>query len=173
MLSSLNFHPIFLIVVGLLLALFGYKIQKITLSLVCFLLGYSLANLVTPNFITDNTIIIVINIIVGILVSGLGIKLEKLAIGASVAYLVYISLSSYTGILPFDMTPAIQAAIALAGGIAAMLLIKPVLIIVTSIGGVSILLNGLATYITIPSNLYLIVLLVVILLCALIQFKTN
>ena len=29
MLSGINFHPIFLIVVGLLLALFGYKIQKI------------------------------------------------------------------------------------------------------------------------------------------------
>ena len=70
MLSGINFHPIFLIVVGLLLALFGYKIQKIVLTLMCFLLGYSLANLVTPNFLDDNLIIVIINSVIGILVSG-------------------------------------------------------------------------------------------------------
>lgn len=173
MLSGINFHPIFLIIVGLLLALFGYKIQKIVLTLMCFLLGYSLANLVTPNFLDDNLIIVIINSVVGILVSGLGIKLEKFAVGASVAYLVYISISSYAGIIPFEMTPVIEAAISLAAGIAAMLLIKPILILATSVGGVSVFLSGLATYVTIPSNIYLIVLLVVIALCALIQFKTN
>ena len=173
MLSGINFHPIVLIVVGLLLAVLGYKIQKITLKLVCFSLGYTLASLVTPNFTNNEVIIIVINSLAGILVSGLGIKLEKLAIGASVGYLVYISLASYSNILPFDMTPVIQAAISLAGGIAAMLLIKPVLILATSIGGASILLSGVVNYVTIPNNIYLIILLVVIALCAIIQFKTN
>lgn len=173
MLSGINFHPIFLIVVGLLLALFGYKIQKIALTLMCFLLGYTLANLVTPNFLDDNLIIIIINSVVGILVSGIGIKLEKFAIGSSVAYLVYISLSSYAGIIPFEMTPIIEIAISLAAGIAATLLIKPVLILVTSIGGISMFLCGLATYVTIPSSIYLIVLLIVIALSTIIQFKTN
>ena len=173
MLSGINFHPIFLIVAGILLALFGYKIQKIVLTLASFALGFTLSNAIMPNIINDNTIVLVFNIVIGILISGIGLKLEKFAIGSAVAYIAYLSLDTYANILPFDLTPIIQAAISLAVGITAMLLIRPILIITTSIGGVSILLSGLSNYIEIPNNIYLIILIVAIALCALVQFKTN
>ena len=173
MLNNLTFHPILLIVVGALLALFGYKIQKLTLSLVCFLLGYTISNAICPHFITDSTIITIVNIVVGIIIASLGFKIEKLAVSATVAYLVYTSIASFAGIIPFELTETIKAVIALICGIASLLLIRPILIIVTSLGGASILLNGVSTYITIPNEYYLIVLIVVFALCALIQFKTN
>lgn len=173
MLNGITFHPIVLIVVGALIALFGYKIQKFTLTLICFALGYTLSNALIPNLISDQTIIIIINIVVGIIFGGLGLKVEKLAVGLSVAYLVYTSLATYAGYIPFEMTQGIQLIIALVCGIAALLVIRPILILSTSIGGSSILLSGLVSYIAIPNNIYFIVLVLVIIFCSIIQFKTN
>ena len=115
----------------------------------------------------------IVNVIAGIIIASLGFKLEKLAVAGTVAYLVYTSLTTYAGIIPYEMTNVIKLIASLVCGMVAMLLIKPILIITTSIGGISILLSGLVTYITIPSNIYLIVLICAILLSTIIQFKTN
>ena len=171
MLNSI--HPIILIVVGSVISLFGYKIQKLVLTLGCFALGYTISSNICPNFITDSTTIIIVNIIAGIIIASLGYKIEKLAVAGTVAYLVYTSLTTYAGIIPYEMTNVIKLIASLVCGIIALLLIKPILIITTSIGGISILLNGLVTYITIPSNIYFIVLICAILLSTIIQFKTN
>lgn len=173
MLNGISFHPIVLIVVGALIALFGYKIQKLTLTLVCFALGYTISNAFVPSLVSDSTIIIIINIVIGLIFGGLGLKLEKLAVGVSVAYLVYTALSTYAGYLPFELTQVIQLIIALVCGIAALLMIRPILVLATSIGGVSIFLSGLVSYIVIPGNVYFIVLLLAIIFCAIVQFKTN
>lgn len=173
MLNNITFHPILLIVVGALFALFGYKIQKLTLTLVCFLLGYTISNAICPNFISDTLIITIINIVVGLIIAALGFKIEKLAVSATVSYLVYTSLNTYAGIIPIELDFIAKSIISLVCGMASLLLIKPILILVTSIGGVSILLSGLTTYITIPNDIYMIVVLVAIGLCAIIQFKTN
>lgn len=173
MLNGISFHPILLIVVGALVAFFGYKIQKFTLTLVCFALGYTISNAFIPNLVSDGTIIIIINIAIGIIFGALGLKLEKLAVGLSVAYLVYTALSTYAGYLPFELTQVIQLIIALICGIAALLMIRPILILATSIGGVSILLSGLVSYIVIPHDIYFIVLILAVIFSALVQFKTN
>lgn len=173
MLNGITLHPIVLIIAGALIALFGYKIQKITLTSICFMLGYTISNAIIPNLVTDSTIIIIINVVVGFLFGTLGLKLEKLAIGLSVAYLIYTVLSSYAGYIPIEMTLVIKIIISLIGGIAALLLIRPILILTTSTGGVSILLSGLVSYITIPNDIYIIVVIISVIVCAIIQFKTN
>lgn len=173
MLSSINFHPIFLIVIGSLMAIFGYKIQKLVRTITCFSIGFTLANLVTPMLLDNNLIIIIINIVVGIIISSLSIKLEKFAIGVTVAYLVYITLNSYANVIPYELTMLYQIVISLIVGIIAMILIKPLLILTTSICGGGILFIGVANYIDVPNNLNSIILLILIILCAIIQFKTN
>jgi hypothetical protein len=171
MLSSI--HPGILILAGILTALFGYKIQKAVLTVGCFCIGFSVMQYVCPNFISDQVVSTVISIVVGLLVSGLGVKIEKLAVGLTVGYLVYASIGSYANYLPFELTQISKLVTALVCGLIGMLMIKPILIIVTSIAGASILLLGAASYITIPSSIYLIVLVSVIVISIFVQYKTT
>lgn len=171
MLSSI--HPGILILAGLLTALFGYKIQKAVLTIGCFCIGFSLMQYVCPHFITDQVVSTVISIVVGLLVSGLGVKLEKLAVGLTVGYLVFTSIGTYANHIPFELTQTTKLITALVSGIIGILMIKPILIIVTSIAGSSILLQGLSTYVVIPSTIYLIVLVSIIVISIFIQYKTT
>jgi hypothetical protein len=128
---------------------------------------------VCPNFISDQVVSTVISIVVGLLVSGLGVKIEKLAVGLTVGYLVYASIGSYANYLPFELTQISKLVTALVCGLIGMLMIKPILIIATSIAGASILLLGAASYITIPSSIYLIVLVSAIVISIFVQYKTT
>ena len=171
MLSSI--HPGILILAGILTALFGYKIQKAVLTVGCFCIGFSVMQYVCPYFITDQVVSIVISIVVGLLVSGLGVKLEKLAVGLTVGYLIYTSIGSYANYIPFELAQVTKLITALVCGLVGMLMIKPILIITTSIAGSSILLLGAASYITIPSSIYLIVLVSIIVISIFVQYKTT
>lgn len=171
MLSSI--HPAILIIAGILTALFGYKIQKTVLTIACFCIGFSLTNYLLPNIISDEVVIIVISIVVGLLFSGLGVKIEKLAVGLTVGYLIFASIGSYANYLPFELTLTTKLISALVCGLVGMLMIKPILMIATSIAGASILLIGATSYITIPSTIYIIILVSIIVVSIFVQYKTN
>lgn len=171
MLSSI--HPAILIIAGILTALFGYKIQKTVLTIACFCIGFSLTNYLLPNIISDEVVIIVISIVVGLLFSGLGVKIEKLAVGLTVGYLIFASIGSYANYLPFELTLTTKLISALVCGLVGMLMIKPILMIATSIAGASILLIGATSYITITGTLYIIILVSIIVVSIFVQYKTN
>lgn len=171
MLSSI--HPAILIIAGILTALFGYKIQKTVLTIACFCIGFSLTNYLLPNIISDEVVIIVISIVVGLLFSGLGVKIEKLAVGLTVGYLIFASIGSYASYLPFELTLTTKLISALVCGLVGMLMIKPILMIATSIAGASILLIGATSYITIPSTIYIIILVSIIVVSIFVQYKTS
>lgn len=172
MLSSI--HPAILIIAGILTALFGYKIQKTVLTIACFCIGFSLTNYLLPNIISDEVVIIVISIVVvGLLFSGLGVKIEKLAVGLTVGYLIFASIGSYANYLPFELTLTTKLISALVCGLIGMLMIKPILMIATSIAGASILLIGATSYITITGTLYIIILVSIIVVSIFVQYKTN
>ena len=80
------------LIVGILLCFFGFKIQKMLITVAWFLIGYNLVGYANGYFhlIADDTILIIVSIVVGLLLSGVGYKIEKLALFIAVAYLTLL-----------------------------------------------------------------------------------
>lgn len=161
------------ILIGLLFCFAGYKIQKLLITIVWFIIGVVLANKIGGYFIDSRNLLIVVEIITGIIIGSVGFKLEKLALSIAVAYLVYITIGPYiTGFEP-GLTLIIHAGISLLIGILATFFIRPILIIVSSIAGASIIKMYLPAIVTLSSNVLLIVTVVIAILGILAQFKTR
>ena len=51
------------IVVGVILAFFGFKVQKAVISLAWFMIGFGISNYICPNFISNEYLLLGINIV--------------------------------------------------------------------------------------------------------------
>lgn len=161
------------IAVGIVLCLFGFKIQKFVITLAWFALGFTIAERIGSNFITSANTLLLIEVISGIVLASLGYKLEKLALCIAVAYMSFETVGTY--ITGFDqmMTFAIQLGISLLLGILSMLFIKPILIVITSIAGASLIKSYLPVFITLEANILLIIAIVFAVAGFIIQLKSN
>ena len=165
--------PIILCLVGIVLCLCGYKIQKVVITLTWFLIGFNLSVLILPNVITDDTTALISSLIIGVICGALGFKLEKLALFITVAYLTYLFLKR---ILVFDeyyMNLLIRGGISLLLGAVSVLLIRPILIIASTLGGVSLIYENLPSLITIDNNVAIIICIIIIIISLIYQFKTT
>lgn len=161
------------ILIGLLFCFAGYKIQKLLITIVWFVIGFILANKVGGYFISSSNLLLVIEIITGIIVGSIGFKLEKLALCISVAYLVYITIGPYIPNVEKGVEIIIHFGVSLLVGLLSTFFIKPILIIVSSIAGAHIIKYYLPTLVTIPANYLLICVVVIAVVGVLAQFKTN
>lgn len=161
------------ILIGILMCFAGFKIQKLFISLVWFVIGFSLAKYIGGNFIENSQMLLAVEIIVGIIVGSLGFKLEKLALFIAVSYLVFKTIGPYITGLDKGVALIVQGGISLLVGALSTLFIKPILIIVSSIAGANIIKAYLPTLIGLSSNIILIIVIVIAVLGALVQFKSN
>ncbi len=171
--SDNNILAIGAVLIGLALCTSGFKIQKLIITLAWFAIGYVLAGYIVPYFDLSSNINTIIQIVAGIILGSLGFKLEKLALLIAVAYLVYGSLSLYIKELDPNMVIVVKLVISVLVGTLATFFIKPIMIIVTSLAGSSIIKAYLPVFLTIPSNVLSIVILVIFVGGAIIQFKTS
>lgn len=164
-----------ILIAGLLLCFFGFKIQKVLITVAWFLIGYNLAGYVNGllNLITDGTVLIIVCIVVGLLLAGVGYKLEKIALFIAVAYLAFTSIGSYIPIEDVRIAFMIKGAVALIIGALSTLFIKPILIGVSSIAGGAILKDYIPLFITIPTNILSILVLVIVIAGVIVQIKTS
>jgi len=81
---------------GLILIFDGYKLEKIIITVLWFLLGFNLATdvLTLVNFSTG-LVPFIIEIIVGLCFAAVGFKLDRLAFFVAVAYGMYVAIPSY------------------------------------------------------------------------------
>ena len=170
---NLDVLALIILGIGLIFCFFGFKVQKLVITLAWFAIGFSLAGLVAGNFLEGN-ILLIVKIVVGVIIGSLGFKLEKLALAIAVAYLTYITIGPYITGFEKGVTLIIHYGASIGAGILATFFIKPILIAVTSIAGAAIIKQQLPIIIpSLNSQVVLIASIVIAVFGLLTQFKTN
>lgn len=126
--------------VGLALMFFGYRIKKVAFFLIWFILGYNLMSFLMPTInnlvpqIADNNIYqMLLPIGGGLLLSLMGLSIEKLCVGGICFALVMVITVRYFG--TEMQTLAIGGIVGVLAAGAAVTLMKPATIVATSVAG--------------------------------------
>ncbi|MBQ9180506.1 DUF4203 domain-containing protein [Candidatus Saccharibacteria bacterium] len=139
---------VILVVAGLLLLFAGYRVKKIAFYIVWFLIGYfitiqamPLMGNVVPEIVGNDIWQNLLPIAGGLLMGMIGFSIEKVCVGGAAFGVVLIITAQYFGT---DMqTMLIGAVIGIVAAGAAVMLMKPATIIVTSVAGAYVLTNGI------------------------------
>lgn len=134
---------------GVAVLLFGYRIKKIAFFIAWFLLGFNLMQLLMPTIngmvpmVAESSLYqMLLPIAGGLLLALLGFSIEKFCVGALSFVLVMIITVQYFGT---DWTTlAVGGVIGAIAAAAAVMLIKPAIIIATSIIGAYAITMSLA-----------------------------
>ncbi len=82
--------------IGLILIFDGYKVEKVIVTILWFLLGFNIATKVLGLFdFSTGVIPFIIEVIVGLCFAAVGFKLERLAFFIAVAYGIFYLIPSY------------------------------------------------------------------------------
>ena len=126
--------------VGLALMFFGYRIKKVAFFLIWFILGYNLMgflmptiNNLVPQIAENNLYQIFLPIGGGLLLALMGFSIEKLCVGGICFGLVMVITVRYFG--TDVQTLAIGGVAGVIIAAAAVMLMKPAIIIATSVAG--------------------------------------
>ncbi len=131
-------------ILGLIVLLCGYRIKKVAFFLMWFILGYNLMMLFLPTLntwvpqIAENELWqILLPIGGGLLLGLLGFSIEKLCVGGISFALVMLITVRYFG--TEVQTLAIGGVTGVIAGAIAVMLMKPAIIVATSLGGAYLL----------------------------------
>lgn len=169
----MEYTSLILCIIGIILCLCGYKIQKVVITLTWFLLGFNLSAALLPNIISDETTVLITSLIIGVVTGIFGFKLEKLALFITVSYLAYLVLEN---LLDFDSTYInilARGGIALLIGALSIILLKPILITVSILGGVSLIYTNLPLLINMSQQINIIICIALIIISFIYQIKTT
>lgn len=161
------------ILIGLVLCFSGFKLQKLVITLVWFVIGFGIARYVCPYFTDSSSIKLIVEIIAGILLGSIGFKLEKLALMIAVAYLVYKSFGSYINGFDPNINLIIRIVVSLVIGGLATLFIKPILIVVSALGGTALIKEYLTVLLNVSPSVMGVILVVLLIAGIVMQFKTS
>ena len=127
-------------VAGLAVLLFGYRIKKVAFFIIWFLLGWNLTNYLLPWLTSLSPEVLgtalwqnLLPIAGGLLLALLGFTIEKICVGGICFALVMMITAQYFG--TDIQTLAIGAVIGIIVAGAAVMLMKPAIIIATAIAG--------------------------------------
>lgn len=170
---NFDLPAILFILIGIVLAFYGYKAQKFLVIIACFFFGFTLAGQLLTTVIADEKVLLLVKALVGLVLALAGLKIEKLAIFLGVAYLVYMSIGNYiTGIDP-TIKLMVQAGIALIVGALSTMFIRHIIIIVSGIAGASLVQQYLPALFNIPIGVLTVATIIIGVAGILYQFKTN
>ena len=147
------------IVLGIVLLLYGFKFKKITLALLWFAICYQLVTQYGPNFISDNTLLLVLAIGLGFVGAAFSITLEKIAISI-VAFLIGFYAIYNVGTSIFYIIGGIVLGLILA--FLARKFLKIIIIIITSYMGAVLISPLIISYLTAMNSNTLIILATVV-----------
>ena len=170
-----------MIILGLLVLLFGYRIKKVAFFIVWFLLGYNLVltlmptiNDLVPQIAGDNLYQILLPIAGGLLLALMGFSVEKLCVGGICFVLVMM-----VAIQNFGTDIQVLAVAAIIGVIAAgaaVTLMKPAIIVATAVLGAHVLtlaIGNLVPALDLGGGLYWPIMLGLAAVGCIIQFTTT
>lgn len=134
------------LIIGLLLLFAGYKIKKVAFFIVWFLIGYTLLTRAMPLFETwmpeviGSMWTIILPIAGGLLLALMGFTIEKICVAGIVFGLALMIGSNYGTDI---QTMAISGVIGVIAAGAAVLLIKPAIIVATAMTGAYTITAGI------------------------------
>lgn len=170
---NLEFTPIILLIIGLVLCFCGYKIKKILITFAWFLIGFNLSSIIMSNFISSETTLLIASLIVGLVLAIIGNKIERLAVYIAVAYLSYKALSTYLVFDSQNTTMLINGVASLIIGALSVKLIRPIIIIVSCIYGTSLVTTNLPLLFNISNTIINIISIALIVISIIYQLKTT
>ena len=150
---------IIFIIIGLIVLLFGYKIKKIGFFIIWFMIGYYLMGFLMPTLNSwvpqiagDSFWQTLLPFAGGLLLGLLGFSVEKFCVGGITFILTILIVVQYFGTMPSTiLIAAVFGAIVAAAAVALM---KPAIIIMTSAAGAYALTTSLITIFTIDQSIF-------------------
>ena len=172
---SFNLLAIIAVIIGIIFAYYGYRVQKILIILACFGFGYTLGGEIFANLIADGKVLILVQALIGFVCALIGLKIEKLALFLGVAYLAYSAVGSYLPAISSDILRiVIQAAVAIIVGALAIMFMKEIIIIASALYGAGLVYQYLPQIFTsIPTMAVLVISIVIAVSGILFQFKNS
>ncbi len=172
---NFNLLAIIAIVIGIIFAYYGYRVQKILIIIACFGFGYTLAGELLSPLIADSKVLLLVEALLGCVCALIGLKIEKLAVFLGVAYLAYSAVGAYLPPISSDIVRImIQAGLALVIGALATMFLKEIVIIASAIYGAGLIQQYLPQIIPSISTLALTIITILIAITGIIfQFKSN
>lgn len=139
------------ILIGVILAFGGYRLKRIAMSIIWFVIGYSVVQTYAPNLIADPFWQFVLQIAAGALLSLVGLSIEKLAVSLTAGVVVFWFALNHFGPATSWTLPAIAIAAGTVAGMIAVWMMKPAIIIFTAIEGANLIASNIITLL--PSNI--------------------
>ena len=130
------------LVIGLFLLFFGYRLKKIAITIIWFLIGFWLVSLFVDKIVADQMWQLILCGVGGLVLGMFGMTLEKIAVFASVAFAFFMSSMNTFGPATDWTLPAICVTIGVVAGVIAVWFIKPMVIIATSVQGAQLVLTN-------------------------------
>ena len=167
-----------LMAIGAAVLLAGYRIKKIAFFIVWFIIGLNLTtflmpwiNTVVPQIAGNDLWQGLIPIAGGLLLALMGFSIEKVCVGGITFALVLMIIAQYFGRDP--QTLVIGAVVGVIAGGAAVMMIKPAIIIATSLAGAYVITMGVIQLSEVGMDMYFPMLFGIAVFGAITQFLTT
>ena len=119
--------------IGVFLCLFGYRLKKIAMTVIWFVIGFFLVSLFVDKIIDDQIWQLILCGVGGLVLSMFGLTIEKFAIFVTVGATFALTILQSFGPPTDWVLPAISIAIGVTAGAFATWLMKPMLILATAL----------------------------------------
>ena len=140
---NVTITPIIAIIIGLILAFAGYRLKRIAMSIIWFVIGYSIMGQFAPNLIEDPFWQMILRIAAGAILSMIGLSIEKLAVSFTTGVVVTWFIIQHFGPVTDWTLPCIAIAIGVVAGTIAVWAMKPAVIVFTGIEGANLLATNI------------------------------
>ena len=133
------------LIIGAFLLLFGYRLKKIAITLIWFLVGFWVVSLFVDKIVADQMWQLILCCVGGLILGMFGMTIEKFAVFVTVGVTFCMSVIENFGPATDWTLWAIAVAVGVVAGVIAVWLIKPMVILATVVEGSRlIIVNALA-----------------------------
>lgn len=168
------------IALGIILCFFGYRLKKIAFAIAWFLIGYTLAAYVAPGLVHNlmpqlenpDLWITVLPLAVGLLLSLMGLSIERLCV-STLAFIAVVAIAIHQFGFSWPLL-GVASILGVVAGMIAVSMMKPAIIIITAVIGAQGIAAGLLSAIAaIPAVAYMPILVVLAIVGAVFQFRNT
>ena len=153
-------QTIIAIILGAILLLFGYKVKRIAIAIIGFVIGWSIAAQFAPSLIADSFWQFIIKLTCGAILGVTAITIEHLAIFAIVGLACGSAFYHTFAIADPIAHIGISVAVGVVTGAISVWAVKPMFIIASSIKGAQLISASAISLFNIPPDPWALVLLV-------------
>lgn len=150
------------IVIAIALVGWGYRLKRIAFAILWFIAGYLISKSLLPHVTTSETLLAVLPIGGGLILSLIGLSIERFCVFISAAVTAFMIAIENLGGYTSWANVFIAIAIAVVVGCIAVWLMKPAIIAITSLAGAHVISLALLSLFSIAHNPWYLIFLVVI-----------